>query len=99
MTHGAQGMKPTPWGHAHLSVKTPWPHEGIVQNVSSVGGRNDDDASVALKPIHLCQQLVQSLLTLIIAATHSSSTRPANSINLIHKDNAWCILLGLQYMG
>ena len=86
-------------GRPHLSVKTPRPHEGIVQNVSSVSSCNDDDAGVALKAIHLCQQLVQSLLTFVVATTHSSSTRSANSVNLIHKDNAWCIFLGLQYVG
>ncbi len=80
----------------HLSVKSARPHQGIVQDVGSVGGCNDNDASVALKAIHLCKKLVQGLLALVIASTNTGSTRSAHSINLIHKDNAWCILLGLQ---
>jgi len=60
---------------AHLSVKTTRPHQSVIQDVSSVGGCNDNDASVALKAVHLCQQLVQSLLTLIVASTNTSSTR------------------------
>ena len=59
---------------AYLSVETARPHESIVQNVSSVGGSNDNDTSVALKAIHLCKQLVQGLLTLIIATSNSSTT-------------------------
>ena len=83
----------------YLSVKASWPHQGIVQYVSSVSGCNDNNASVALKSIHLCQELVQRLLTLIVAAAYSSSARPTHSIDLVHKDNAWCILLGLHKAG
>lgn len=58
---------------AHLSVKTPRPQQGTVQNVSPVGGCNDDDTGVALEAIHLSQQLVQGLLTLVIAAANTSA--------------------------
>ena len=36
------------------------------------------------------------LLTLVIASTDTGSSGAANSINFIHKNNAWCVLLGLQ---
>ena len=81
---------------SHLSVKPTGTQESIVQNVSAVGGSNDNDACVALKPIHLCEQLVQCLLALIVATANSSSTRAADCINFIHENNAWGILLGLQ---
>ncbi|KAA6419045.1 MAG: hypothetical protein FRX49_11008 [Trebouxia sp. A1-2] len=77
----------------HLSVKTPRPHQSVIQDVSSVSCCDDNDASVALKAVHLCQQLVQGLLTLIIASTNTSSTRPTDRINLIYKDNAWSLTL------
>ena len=80
----------------YLSVKSARSHKSAIQDVGSVGGCNDNDAGVALKAVHLCQQLVEGLLALIIATTNSSASRSANSVNLIYKDNAWCILLGLQ---
>ena len=80
----------------YLSVETSRPEQGTIQDVSSVSGSNDNDTSVALEAVHLCQQLVEGLLTLIVASTNSSSTRSAHSINLIHKDNAGCILLCLH---
>ena len=80
----------------YLSVKSARSHESAIQDVSSVGGCNDNDAGVALKAVHLCQQLVEGLFSLIIASTNASASRSADSINLIYKDNAWCILLGLQ---
>ena len=92
------GCLAVPSAAAYLSVKPARPHEGIVQNVSSVGSSNDNDACIALKAVHLRQQLVQCLLTLIVATANTSSTGSTHSINLINKDNAWCILLCLQRM-
>ena len=36
-----------------------------------VGGSKDNDTSVSLKTIHLCQQLVDGLLPLVIATSHT----------------------------
>lgn len=80
----------------YLSVKAPRPQQGTVQDVSPVGGCDDNDAGVALKAVHLRQQLIQRLLALIIASAHASSTGAAHGIDLIHEDNAGSILLGLQ---
>mmetsp|Transcript_7684 Transcript_7684/g.13381 ORF Transcript_7684/g.13381 Transcript_7684/m.13381 type:complete len:294 (-) Transcript_7684:2466-3347(-) len=81
--------------HGHASVETSWPQERIVQDVGSVCGSDDDDTAVAFKAVHLCQNLVQSLLSLIVSTSHAGSSLTSNSIDLINEDNAWGLLLGL----
>ena len=51
---------------------------------------------VALKAIHLGKKLIQGLFTLVISTSHSSASCPSDGINLINKDDAWCILLCLH---
>jgi hypothetical protein len=60
---------------AYLAIKATWTQQGRVQNVCPVGCCNDDDACVALKAIHLCEQLVQSLLPLIVTTTNACSRK------------------------
>ena len=59
---------------SHLSVESARPQEGGVKDVGAVGGRDHDDAGVALEAVHLRQQLVKCLLPLVIAATDSGAT-------------------------
>lgn len=49
-----------------LLVKASRSHEGRIQEICSVGGTDEDDADVGREAIHLCQQLIQGLLTLLI---------------------------------
>mmetsp|Transcript_11924 Transcript_11924/g.32586 ORF Transcript_11924/g.32586 Transcript_11924/m.32586 type:complete len:286 (+) Transcript_11924:1214-2071(+) len=81
--------------HRHLAIESAWTQQSRVQNVGTVGGCDDNDASVALEAIHLSQQLVQGLLTLIVATANARATGATHSINLIHEDQAGGILLGL----
>mmetsp|Transcript_32806 Transcript_32806/g.97767 ORF Transcript_32806/g.97767 Transcript_32806/m.97767 type:complete len:317 (-) Transcript_32806:386-1336(-) len=81
--------------HLHLPVEAAWTKQRRIQNISAVGGRDDDDARVALKTIHLGKKLVQRLLTLVISAAHARTARASNSINLIHKDQTGGVLLRL----
>jgi hypothetical protein len=154
----------------HLAVKAARAQQGLVQDIWAVGGGQDNDASVALKAVHLSQQLhrghnrqksmsdvmprvphtilydshscaeestahasqrmhqplackqdnlvaghhpavgsgtdqigfksgshlVDGLLTLIVATTHTSATLAADSINLIDEHDAGGLGLGLQ---
>jgi hypothetical protein len=57
----------------HLPVEATRAQQCRVQDVGPVGGGDDDDAGVALKAIHLSQQLVQGLLTLIVATANTCS--------------------------
>ena len=80
----------------YLSVKATRSQQGSVQHIWPVGGSQHDDSSVALKAVHLCEQLVDGLLTLIIAAAHACATLSAHGINLIYEDDAGSLGLGLQ---
>ena len=54
--------------HRHPAVEAAGPGQGRVQGLGPVGGRQDDDAGVVLKAVHLGEQLVQRLLPLVVAA-------------------------------
>lgn len=43
------------------AIKSARPSEGRVQSCRPVGGGHDHHTSVVLKPIHLCQQLVDGV--------------------------------------
>src|SRR5690625_5473301 len=55
----------------------------------------DDYALVALKPSHCHQQLVERLLTLIVATTVAAAAMATNGVNFVNKDDARCLFFGL----
>ena len=59
--------------HDDLAVETAGAQKRRVQNVRSVGRGDDDDALIGLETIHLDKQLVQRLLTLVIAAAKAGA--------------------------
>ena len=65
-----------------------------VQGFRTVRRCQDDDAVVCLKSIHLCKELVQGLLSLVISSD-SSVTFLSDRINLIDKYNTRRFLLRL----
>ena len=65
-------------------------------HIRSVGGSQHDDAGVALKAIHLSQQLVDGLLALVVAAAHAGATLAPDRINFINEHDAGRLLLGLH---
>ena len=79
----------------HLTVKTTGAQQGRVKHVGTVSCRNHNNTVVCFKAIHLDQQLVQGLLTLIMATAHTGTTVTTHSINLVDKDDARCLLFGL----
>src|SRR5690625_4126679 len=79
----------------HLAVKTARTEQRLVQHVGAVGSGNDDYALVALKTIHFHQQLVERLLTLIVATTVAAAAMATNGVNFVNKDDARCLFFGL----
>ena len=79
----------------HTAVEAAGTGQGGVEGVRAVGGRKDDDAGVALKAIHLGEQLVQGLLPLIVAAQLAAVALLADGVDLIDKDDAGCFFLRL----
>ena len=79
----------------HLAVKAARTHQGRIQHIGTVGGRHDDDAGVALKAIHLGEQLVEGLLPLVVATTQAGAALAAHGVDLVDEDNAGGTLLGV----
>mmetsp|Transcript_11256 Transcript_11256/g.23560 ORF Transcript_11256/g.23560 Transcript_11256/m.23560 type:complete len:202 (-) Transcript_11256:1072-1677(-) len=81
--------------NSNLPVKPSWPQQCIVQNVHPVSSCNGDNTWIAIKTIHLNQDLVDGLLPLIIPSSKACATLTPNCINLINENDARCILLRL----
>ena len=69
--------------------------QGRVEDVRSVGGREDDHLGAGVEAIHLHQNLVQRLLPLIMTTTQARAAVTAHSVDLIDEDYTRCIALGL----
>ena len=81
--------------HRHPPVKPAGPGEGGVQGLGPVGGGQNDDAVVALKAVHLGEQLVEGLLPLVIAAVSARVALLADGVDLVDEDDTGRLLLGL----
>ena len=79
----------------NLAVKPSWTQQGRVQNIGAVRRSNQNHVGFGVKTIHLNEQLVQSLLALVVAAAHASATVSTNGINLIDENDGRSVLFGL----
>src|SRR5213075_1272344 len=66
-----------------------------VEDVWPVGGRDQNDVVLQLEPVHLDEELVQSLLALVMATAEARATVTADGVDLVHEDDARRRLLGL----
>ena len=80
----------------HLTVKAPWTQDSGIQNVDTVGRGQHNDAFMQPKAVHLDKQLIECLLTLIMAAAHTGSAASSDSVDLIDKDDTRCVLLRIR---
>ena len=80
----------------YLSVKTACSQQCLVEHIHTVGGCQDDDTAVGAKAVHLCEQGVERILTLVVA-THGRifASCPSHGIYLIYEDDARRLLLCL----
>merc|ERR1712127_261274 len=67
-----------------------------VKNINTICCCDGDDTRVSIETIHLNQNLVNGLFTFIVTSSLATSTLASYSINLINKDNARGILIGLS---
>mmetsp|Transcript_49419 Transcript_49419/g.91157 ORF Transcript_49419/g.91157 Transcript_49419/m.91157 type:complete len:334 (-) Transcript_49419:641-1642(-) len=81
--------------HLDLAIKAAWSDQGLVESVSTVCCSNHNHAIVAIETIHLSKQLIDSLLTLIVALPKACTSLASDGINLIDEDDAGCSLLSL----
>ena len=82
--------------HLDLAVETPGAHQRLVEDVGAVRSRKHDDARIGLEAVHLRQELVQSLLPLIVAREPGVlAAGAADGVDLVDEDDARGLLLGL----
>ncbi|MNC21704.1 hypothetical protein D3C75_696880 [compost metagenome] len=79
----------------NLTVKTSWTKQCRIKYISAVSRRYNNNAFVTTESIHLNQQLVKRLFTLVMSATKTGTTLTTHSINFINEDNTWSILLSI----
>ena len=78
-----------------LAVKTTRTQKRCIQDVGAVGGSHHNHAEVGFKTVHLDQHLVEGLLAFVVATAQTSTTLAAHSINLVDKNDARRIFLGV----
>ncbi len=81
--------------HHDLAVETARTQKGRIENVGTVGRRDQDDAFIGLKAVHLDQQLVQRLLAFVVAAAETGAAMATDGVDFVDEDDAGRILLGL----
>jgi hypothetical protein len=74
--------------------KRPAQQRGI-EDVGTIGRGDEDDAFVRLEAVHLHQELVQRLLSLVVAAAETRAPVPPHRVDFVHEDDAGRVLLAL----
>ncbi len=81
--------------HPDLAVEAARAQQGGVQDVGAVGGRDEDHVRLDVEAIHLDQQLVEGLLTLVVTAAHAGAAVAADRVDLVDEDDGRRVLLRL----
>src|SRR5258707_13917731 len=85
--------------HDYAAIKTSGTKQCRIQHVRPVRSGHQDDAFVRFETIHLDQQLVQSLLALIVSAAQAGTAMASNGVNFVDEDDAGSVLLTLFEQG
>ena len=81
--------------NGNTAVETARTQQSRIEAIGTVGGRENDDALVVIKTVHLRKQLVERLLALIVTAKAAAIALLADGIDLIDKDDAGGLFLCL----
>ena len=71
----------------NLSVKATRSEKSRIKTITSVCSRKHNHRRVGLEAVHLHEQLVEGVVTLLVAATHSTATLLANSVDLVNEND------------
>merc|ERR1719387_3345407 len=78
----------------HSTVESTRSQESIVQNISSVGGGDDNNPGVPREAVHLREDLVQRLFPFVVGSEATARRAlAANGVDLINKNDARRVLL------
>ena len=81
----------------NLTVETARTKQGFVQNINTVGSRQNDDTTIRAETIHFGKQLIERIFTFIVCPhIRVFATGTAHRINLIDKYDARSFLLSLS---
>ena len=80
----------------YLTVETAGTQQGIVKHIHTVGGSKDNDTAIGSEAIHLGEQGIQRVLTLIVTA-HGRilGSGTAYGVDFVDENDAGRLLLGL----
>ena len=81
--------------HYHPPVKAARPQQRRVENIGTVGRRDQDDAFIGIEAVHFDQQLIQRLLALVMASAQTRAAVAADRVDFIHEDDAGSVFLSL----
>ena len=81
--------------HRDPSIKAARTHQGRIEHIRPVGGRQKDHTGVVFEAIHLREQLVERLLPFVVAATDAGTPLAAHGIDFIDENDAGCLGLRL----
>ena len=79
--------------HRHLAIKTSGTQDSRIQDIHAVGSCHNNNAFVDPKAIHLYQQLIQGLFSLIMSTAHTGTSTSCHCINLINKNDTGSVIL------
>src|SRR6185437_15859619 len=82
-------------GDDDLPVESPWPQQRRVENVWPVGRGDHDHAALGVEAVELDEQLVQRLLTLVVAAAEASTSVPPDRVDFVDEYDRRRVGLGL----
>ncbi len=82
--------------HDDAAIEPAGAQQRGIEHVGTVGRGDHDDAFVGLEAVHFDEQLIQSLLALVVAAAQPCATVPADRVDLVDEDDAGCVLLALD---
>eukprot|EP00968_Pinguiococcus_pyrenoidosus_P027603 scaffold7384_cov236-Pinguiococcus_pyrenoidosus.AAC.3 len=84
-------------GHvdANLAIEAAGTQQRRVEDVLAVGGGEHEDALGALEAVHLGEDLVQGLLTLVVAVADAAATAAAHGVDLVDENHAGGVLARL----
>jgi hypothetical protein len=81
----------------NVTIEPSRTEKGLVENVGSVGTCQDDDALGGAETVHLDEQLVECVLTLIITSHISTSTTgTTDGVDFVNENDARSVLASLN---
>ncbi|MCG3119772.1 MAG: hypothetical protein ALAOOOJD_02284 [bacterium] len=81
--------------HDDLAVKPPRSQQRGIQHIRPVCRRDENHPLIRIEAVHLDKQLIQRLLTLIVAAAQAGTAMPANRVNFVDENDAGRIFFAL----